>query len=704
MSNAPAPPTPLSPNAKLSSLTVSPGTIQPTVFSSDVTNYTVDVLTNITNVTVVAQAQNAGAIVQINGSTTTNLSVTLEAAGTTGSTTLVTIVVTALDGSQNTYVVAVRRAAPAGNNNLQNLTVSQGTLDPVFNASTQNYTVAVATNISTVTVTAQAQDAGATVSINGSPVTSQIVTLGNAGTSGSSTLVTIIVTAPNGTQKPYLVTVNRAAPGGNNNLQSLTVSQGSLDPAFTPSHLNYTVGVATNITSVAVTAQAQDAGASVSINGAPVTTLSVPLGVQGSNTLVTIVVTAPNGLQNTYLVTVNRAAPGGNNNLSALTVSAGTLVPAFASATTTYAVAVPNATVTTTITATVADATATLTINGVGAISGSPSASISLAVGQNSIPIVVTAPNGNPKIYLVNVTRAAPGSNNNLSALSVSAGALAPTFGAAITAYDVATPNATTTTTITATLADSTASLTINGASAISGSPSASIPLAVGPNAIPVVVTAQNGNPKTYTVTITRAALGGNNNLSALIVSAGTLVPGFAAGTTTYDVAASNATVSTTITATVADSTATLTINGVGAISGSPSASIPLAVGANAIPVVVTAQNGTPKTYTVTVTRAALGGNNDLSALSVSAGALAPAFATGTTAYDVSTPNATVTTTITATVADSTATLTINGAAAISGAPSASIPLAVGANAIPIAVTAQNGTPKTYTVTITRTP
>ncbi|TKB82851.1 MAG: cadherin-like beta sandwich domain-containing protein [Nitrospira sp.] len=606
VSNAPAPPTPLSPNAKLSNLTVSPGTIQPPVFSSDVTNYTVDVLTNITNVTVVAQAQNAGAIVQINGSTTTNLSVTLEAAGTTGSTTLVTIVVTALDGSQNTYVVAVRRAAPAGNNNLQNLTVSQGTLDPVFNASTQNYTVAVATNISTVTVAAQAQDAGATVSINGSPVTSQIVTLGDAGTSGSSTSVTIIVTAPNGTQKPYLVTVNRAAPGGNNNLQSLTVSQGSLDPAFTPSHLNYTVGVATNITSVAVTAQAQDAGASVNINGSSVTTLSVPLadaGTTGSSTLVTVVVTAPNNNQKTYLVTVNRAAPGGNNNLSGLVVSAGTLVPTFSASTTTYDVAAPNAPGTTTITATLSDPAATMTVNGSPTASGAPSVTIPLIVGQNSIPIVVTAPNNTQKTYIVRVTRAPAGSNNNLSGLSVSAGTLTPSFIASTTSYNVAAPNATASTTITATLADSTSSLTINGASAISGAPSANILLAVGINAIQVVVTAQNGDPKTYTVTVNRAS-SADNNLSGLSVSAGPLTPGFAQGTTSYAVNnVPNATTNTTVTATLSDpSTATMTINGSAATSGAAFGPISLNVGANPISIVVTAQDGTPKTYTVTVT------------------------------------------------------------------------------------------------------
>ncbi len=106
----------------------------------------------------------------------------------------------------------------------------------------------------------------------------------------------------------------------------------------------------------------------------------------------------------------------------------------------------------------------------------------------------------------------------------------------------------------------------------------------------------------------------------------------------------------------------------------------------------------------MTVNRAALGGNNDLSALSVSAGVLVPVFAAGTTTYDVVVLNTTLATAVTALVADSTATLTINGAAAISGVPSGSIPLVTGANPILVEVTAQNGSPKTYTVTVTVEP
>ena len=109
--SGPPAPVPLSPDAKLSSLTVNPGSFQPP-FSSDVAIYTVDVATSVTSVTVTARAQNTGAKVSINGQTTTSLSVTLGAAGTN---TPIPIVVTAVSGSQNTYNVNVNRAAPGGN-------------------------------------------------------------------------------------------------------------------------------------------------------------------------------------------------------------------------------------------------------------------------------------------------------------------------------------------------------------------------------------------------------------------------------------------------------------------------------------------------------------------------------------------------------------------------------------------------------------
>jgi hypothetical protein len=403
ISKAPAPAPVPSTDATLSNLTISPGTLQP-AFSSDVTTYTVAVTTSISSVTLTAQPQIAGATVSINNQTTTSLSVTLGAAGTN---TLVTIVVTAPNGSQSTYIVTVNRAAPAGNNSLQSLTVSSGTLAPAFNANTLNYSDDVASSVSSVSVTATLQDTNASMTVNGQATNSGQAHAITLGVTGSSTLVTIVVTAPNLTQKTYTVLVNRAALGGNNNLQSLTVSSGTLAPPFVAGTTSYSVDVASGVGSVTVTAQAQDAGATVSINNQTTTSLSVTLGAAGTNTLVTIVVTAPNLTQKTYTVLVNRAAIvlSGNNNLSDLVVSAGTLAPAFDAAIVSYTMTVPNTTADTTVTATVADSTATLTINGLAATSGVTSGSITLIPGPNPIPIVVTAQNGTPKTYTVTITQ-----------------------------------------------------------------------------------------------------------------------------------------------------------------------------------------------------------------------------------------------------------------------------------------------------------
>ena len=62
-----------------------------------------------------------------------------------------------------------------------------------------------------------------------------------------------------------------------------------------------------------------------------------------------------------------------------------------------------------------------------------------------------------------------------------------------------------------------------------------------------------------------------------------------------------------TVTPTTSVYTSTVKVNGVAVTSGTASQSIALAVGANTINTVVTAQNGGTKTYTITVTRASGG-------------------------------------------------------------------------------------------------
>lgn len=87
------------------------------------------------------------------------------------------------------------------------------------------------------------------------------------------------------------------------------------------------------------------------------------------------------------------STPGksGNNALSALTVSAGTLAPAFDPAVTEYTLSLPQGTEKLTLTATPSDSNATVQGDG----------ELTLQEGENTLPLVVTAENGDTKTYTV---------------------------------------------------------------------------------------------------------------------------------------------------------------------------------------------------------------------------------------------------------------------------------------------------------------
>ncbi|TPE42396.1 Ig-like domain-containing protein [Pontibacter mangrovi] len=102
-------------------------------------------------------------------------------------------------------------------------------------------------------------------------------------------------------------------------------------------------------------------------------------------------------------------------------------------------------------------------------------------------------------------------------------------------------------------------------------------------------------------------ALSSNANLSGLTLSSGILSPAFGAATTSYTAAVPTATTSVTLRPVMADANATVTVNGAAVVSGHASQEISLKVGTNTISTLVTAQDGSTKTYTVTVSRAGIG-------------------------------------------------------------------------------------------------
>ena len=193
----------------------------------------------------------------------------------------------------------------------------------------------------------------------------------------------------------------------------------------------------------------------------------------------------------------------------------------------------------------------------------------------------------------------------------------------------------------------------------------------------------------------------GSADLSALAVSSGVLQPAFAAATVTYTVGPAPLPTSVTVTATAALPDATLTIAGVPTPSGTPSANLALAPGPTPVAVVVTSASGqSQRTYTVTFDRTTA----DLAALVVSAGSLTPAFDANVTAYAVGPALTVWETTITATPADPGATLTVDGVPVANGVPSGELPLGPRSTAIPVVVYPRAGPPKTYTVTLDRSP
>ncbi|MDD9268630.1 cadherin-like beta sandwich domain-containing protein [Paenibacillus sp. GCM10023248] len=280
-------------------------------------------------------------------------------------------------------------------------------------------------------------------------------------------------------------------------------------------------------------------------------------------------------------------------------------------------------------------------------------------------------------------------SNANLSDLKLDGGTpYAPAFSSATTSYTWSVTSDVDTVQVTPFLQDSFATVTINGKQGFDGM-NKSVSLNQGLNQITIVVTAQNGTSKTYTLDITRGSTVSNNaNLSNLTVSAGTLAPSFTADQTEYTASVANGITSVDVTAMAADSSATVEVTE--AVNGH----VALIVGENMIHVQVKAQDSTPKTYTIKVTREA-SSNANLSNLTLSEGTLAPSFTADQTEYTASVANGVTSVDVTA-IADSSATVEVTEA--VNG----HVPLIVGENVIHVQVTAQDSTPKTYTVKVTR--
>ncbi len=388
---------------------------------------------------------------------------------------------------------------------LTNLTTTVGTLSPAFNKDTLNYTINVASNVSSLRLNATPV-ANATVTSNG------VINCNNL--REGENRYTITVTAQDGTtKKSYVVIVNKekapAVASGDNNLRDLSVDGYTLSPAFSQNTTSYSVTVPYEANSVKVNATKNHSLANVVING--MDNLQV-----GDNT-VTVEVTAENGSKKTYTINVKREEKvetppelDKDSTLKDITVSEGTLSPAFSSNNSSY-------------TLEVGDSVNSIDIN---AIPNSDKAKVevtgntNLKTGFNAVEVTVTAEDGSKSKYIINVYKKEKqtsntvvqqpkkeSNNNYLSSLSVEGASLSPKFNKDVVSYSVTVPYDVSKLDISFLIEDKKAKAEIID----------NEPLKVGEvKQVYVKVTAEDGSVRMYTINATRSALSSNAYLKEL--------------------------------------------------------------------------------------------------------------------------------------------------------------------------------------------
>ena len=192
-----------------------------------------------------------------------------------------------------------------------------------------------------------------------------------------------------------------------------------------------------------------------------------------------------------YSATV--AAPLSTDNaLKSLTVSNATISPAFSAGTTNYTAEVPFEVSKLEVSAVANDGKASVSVN-------SPTLTPN---GTTKVTVTVTAENGSKNTYTISVKRAqdpnyTASGNNKLSGIAVDGFLLSPVFNADTTQYVVWLPYETTSISISGTAEDSKASVEVVGGDALAAGQD---------NPVSVICTAENGEKKTYTVIVKRAA------------------------------------------------------------------------------------------------------------------------------------------------------------------------------------------------------
>ncbi|RYD94048.1 MAG: cadherin-like beta sandwich domain-containing protein, partial [Sphingobacteriales bacterium] len=205
----------------------------------------------------------------------------------------------------------VTTAQSLTNANLAALTLSAGTLSPVFDPATLNYTASVIN--AAVALSPTVADTAVKIKVNGATVASGSPSGSIPLNVGNNTITTIVTARDNTTTKTYTVNITR--------LSNIAATTFTLSPASKlagvgtgPAMKNYKASVAADATTIMVKPKSDDPNATVTVNGTAVTrsTFSDPIALTGPTTMINMEATAEDGITKiTYSIEVSKS---GSNN------------------------------------------------------------------------------------------------------------------------------------------------------------------------------------------------------------------------------------------------------------------------------------------------------------------------------------------------------------------------------------------------------
>ena len=266
----------LSPVATLSSITVNGSLING--FSSTVYKYNVDSISS-DSVSIGAVATAPGTSVKGTGNHKLKC----------GSNTLKINTVSGDKSKKLTYTLNINRKCD-DNTSLKGITLSSGTLSPVFSADTLEYKVSVDTNVEKMSIDVSKED---NQKVSGLVKDAKLAF-------GDNTF-SIKVTSESGKSKTYKIVVNRADNRSNNALLgSITIDNGKLN--FDKNVFMYDVRVLNEVSTINVVATPEDSKAKVEVDS--------PKSLKEGDNKVVIKVTAENGATQEYSINVKRLKVG----------------------------------------------------------------------------------------------------------------------------------------------------------------------------------------------------------------------------------------------------------------------------------------------------------------------------------------------------------------------------------------------------------